>query len=300
MIKLLRPYFYKYVTAEVAKRILTNREVQYSDPRRFNDPFDTQIDLHYPFDLKDLRKPMMQRILDAANSDTPLPNADTHPTARKIEFLRQNWDRISSDKDLRDKFMPEIEEGIENMMRSLPEMHQGLRDKSTNDAKVFCVSEVHDNLLMWSHYSNNHKGAVIKFLCLPQLDNLICTAKPIVYNDDMPVMATLKEFIDDYLGFKSLDYQKIWDRMFSVKSIDWKYEREWRVIIPGEAIGTDYTDLKIYPQEVGKIILGCRMSDQDTEDILNLLTHDFDHVTATKASKNPKKFRLDFEPVKKI
>ncbi len=300
MIEPPRPYFYKYVTAEVAKIILVNWKVRYSAPSSFNDPFDTQIDLHFPFDLEDLREPMMQRILNAINSGTPLPNADSHPYAGLLEFFRQNRSRIDlSDSDLIDERMPAIEEGINNMKKSLPEMHQDLRSKFMNDAKVFCVSEVHDNLLMWSHYSDNHKGAVIKFLCLPQLNNTICAATRLTYNEDMPVMATLEEWLDSSFGFKSLDYQRMWDKMFSVKSIDWSYEREWRVIIPDEAIGDDHTDLEINPREVGEIIFGCRMSDQDTEDILNLLTHDFDHVTATKASKNQKKFCLDFETMKK-
>jgi hypothetical protein len=87
MIEPPRPYFYKYVTSEVAKLILVNRKVRYSAPSLFNDPFDTQIDLHFPFNLEDLREPTMQRFLDAANSGSPLPNADIHHNARVLEKI---------------------------------------------------------------------------------------------------------------------------------------------------------------------------------------------------------------------
>jgi hypothetical protein len=300
MTKPTQSYFYKYVTADVAKLILVNRTVRYSAPIRFNDPFDTQIDLHFPFDLEDLCEPTMERYLAAANSSTPLPNADVDPRVLVMEKFRQVRDRIGmSDRDLRVEFMPAIKAGIENLKKSLPEMHLELRNRFMNNVKVFCVSAICDNLLMWSHYADAHKGAVIKFLCLPHMDNPLCVAKPIVYSDNMPVLATLEEWIDSAFGFKSIDYTTLWDRLCLIKSIDWAYEQEWRVIIPDEAIGADFTDLKIYPQEVAEIIIGCRMPNRDVEDILALLSCDFAHVTATQALKSPRQFRLEFEHLKK-
>lgn len=114
----------------------------------------------------------------------------------------------------------------------------------------------------------------------------------------MPVLATLEEWIDSSFGFKPIDYKKMWNNMMSVKSSDWAYEKEWRVIIPLDNSPEKYIDQEIYPQEIGEIIFGCRISDQDREDILNLLTLDLEHVTVVQAKKNSRKFTLDFEPLK--
>ena len=71
----------------------------------------------------------MQRFLDAANSGSPLPNADIHHNARVLEMFRQARDRIGmSDADLIDELMPAIDEGIENLSKLLPKIHQDLRD----------------------------------------------------------------------------------------------------------------------------------------------------------------------------
>ncbi len=42
--------FFKYVTADIARTILENGTLRFSSPAMFNDPFDTQFDLHLEFD----------------------------------------------------------------------------------------------------------------------------------------------------------------------------------------------------------------------------------------------------------
>src|SRR5262249_9619868 len=35
------------------------------------------------------------------------------------------------------------------------------------NAKLLCLSEVHDNILMWSHYAQNHSGASMRGISAP-------------------------------------------------------------------------------------------------------------------------------------
>ena len=37
--------------------------------------------------------------------------------------------------------------------------------------RMLCVTEEHDNLLMWAHYANNHTGAVLELRVMPEEDN---------------------------------------------------------------------------------------------------------------------------------
>jgi hypothetical protein len=282
----------------VAKLTLINRKVRYSAPNLFNDPFDTQTDLHFPFEFEELKEPTLQRLHDAVNSNKPLPNADKHPHAWIVEHFRKNRAKIPlSGSDLRIELMPAIEEGIGQLANSLPKMHQHLRDEFIQTAKIFCVSEVPDDLLMWSHYADNHKGAVIKYRCLPQLDNMLCAAVRVAYQEEMPVMATLEEWIDSAFGFCPLDHKKMWNKTFATKSIHWAYEKEWRVIVSFEQPLADYTDFKIDPREIGEVILGCRMLEHDKSEILDLLSGDFGHVVVLESQKNQRKFVLDFCPL---
>src|SRR5437899_10994122 len=44
-----RKHFYKYFRGDTAIRILDTLRVKWSSPRLFNDPFDVQVDVRFPF-----------------------------------------------------------------------------------------------------------------------------------------------------------------------------------------------------------------------------------------------------------
>ena len=69
--------FFKYVTADTARMILENGTLRWSSPAMFNDPFDTQFDLHLEFDEAKIIDLVVdefwkifsgQKILEPANS----------------------------------------------------------------------------------------------------------------------------------------------------------------------------------------------------------------------------------------
>ena len=62
-------------------------------------------------------------------------------------------------------------------------------------------------------------------------------------------------------------------------------------------LAPDYQDVAIHPEEIGEIILGCRISEEDRTEILCLLKANFPHANVTQAKKNPTLFKLDFEKV---
>ena len=48
-----KEYFYKYLTAETALKILQNRTLKYSSPVTFNDPFDSQTRMDFDFEMSE-------------------------------------------------------------------------------------------------------------------------------------------------------------------------------------------------------------------------------------------------------
>ena len=61
-------------------------------------------------------------------------------------------------------------EGMQRVMAYAPEANAEIRGVMA-DTSVFCLSETHDNLLMWSHYAQNHTVAVVEFRVLPEVDS---------------------------------------------------------------------------------------------------------------------------------
>ena len=55
-----------------------------------------------------------------------------------------------------------IGESIKRTKDLLPALHAHQRSL-LQDAKLFCLSETKDNILMWSHYTRDHIGAVLEF-----------------------------------------------------------------------------------------------------------------------------------------
>ena len=67
-----RKHFYKYMTAETAKTVLQNGTLPGRIRSLFNDPFDTQFDLHTNTDRDKVAERAMQIILDGYSGRVPI------------------------------------------------------------------------------------------------------------------------------------------------------------------------------------------------------------------------------------
>ena len=73
--------------------------------------------------------------------------------------------------------------------------------------RVFCVSEIHNDLLMWAHYADCHRGAVVEFRCIPSgAGSALCAARPVQYQASIPVFArTVEEWVAHMVGERRLE-----------------------------------------------------------------------------------------------
>jgi prenyltransferase beta subunit len=96
---------------------------------------------------------------------------------------------------------------------------------------ILCLTEKKDNLLMWSHYANSHKGFVLEFntehCYFDQRKKNLQLAehlKKVRYTFNRPEFVLFdtalltKENMDNWIN------NFIW-----VKSDHWSYEEEWRI-----------------------------------------------------------------------
>lgn len=133
-------------------------------------------------------------------------------------------------------------------------------DDLRNTTKLLCFTSNYDNLLMWSHYGNSHKGVCIQF---NMKDYPIYQAPPLVavrYEDFKERLRIYtKDFVLDHLKFMI----RINENMYTKEKI-WSYEEEWRLILKvSEKQSNEKTFFFLYPEKIKNIILGRRFSKND-------------------------------------
>lgn len=181
-----------------------------------------------------------------------------------------------------------------------------LRDRVARMFGVLSLAEVPDSLLMWAHYSSEHRGAVIGFdKDQPFFDrrlhdqDIAGRVRPVAYSEARPRRAIVNEPQDEAQFMKELAHD-----FFLVKSPEWAYEREWRMILPAanaiEVVkdGTQEVLLYDFPAEaVREVILGCRASEATTSEVRSVLGRpEYRHVALRRARLHKELFQLVFEP----
>lgn len=292
-----KDYFCNYVTSGTAKIILDTLQVRWSSPILFNDPFDAQFDVNYDFEIEDAIQPFLTELTRLLFSETE-PNINfSHSLGDAIKRLRRFKHKMNKE-DFSGLAAEALMEGANNVRPLIIQQNSEWHEYIKN-SRVFCVAEDYDNLLMWAHYADCHKGIVIKFNCLQELDTFLCAAKPIIYSSDIPVLLTLDEFIMQNTGQSPQIYQDLFYRFAFTKSNHWSYEKEWRCFSQKENDnGEHYELVNIYPEEISAIYFGCKISPEDQSEIIANLGTSLSHVELFKAQTSNKCFELIFERIR--
>lgn len=232
-------YFYKYRSIKRAIEFLNNSSIYFSNYKDFNDPFESACKWKLDFTPKEYFD-AFQRM-----------GKDFFASATKAEEIRLGY---IDGKDL--------------LKRST--------DKILNGFAYFCMAEKPDNILMWSHYADSHKGVCFKFDLLQDL-NTFCNTVPVDYNAE-------------YLEFDTLNGNPY--AIITRKSPDWAYEHEHRTI------KVNVHGLHVIKKDVlVEIIFGCRTSDDDKTRIRDLVRNNgFNRISFSEAVVNPEAYKLDIQP----
>lgn len=172
---------YKYVTTDILKKILAGN-VRFTQPGAFNDPFELLPELHCP---------------DA--TDQVLNIAFDLQASRRIEPVGK------LQNDFRSEFCSDV-----NSRRILNELNKSIG--------ILCLSQKYNSLLMWSHYADEYKGAIISF------DNGHEFFKGLIEVEYSPHRPKF-----DMCAYTS-DTHPIPIAELCVKPKEWEYEEEIRII----------------------------------------------------------------------
>lgn len=293
-----KDFFYKYANYDTAKNILSKLQVLWRSPLLFNDPFDTQVDIRYDFDPEQLKSSLPKEIEKIIFAKEEPQFDNTNPISLDIKHLRKIRNELNPGEFIV-QMNPDIKEAIENLKRTLDTINRDWQ-KYVRDMRVFCISEVHDDLLMWAHYAKEHTGVVLKLKCIPELNTTLCAARKINYSSEIPILASKEDYIKQFTGQIKIDYGHFYKYLAFTKSDHWDYEKEWRCVNIVTTINDNLYDMVIlHPEEIDTIYLGCKISKKNRDEILKLLTWKLKHVKVFMASRSKTQFGLDFEDITK-
>jgi hypothetical protein len=149
-----------------------------------------------------------------------------------------------------------------------------------NKRGIACFSEVVDNILMWAHYADGHRGFCLEF----DTKNMhFSKAFPVTYSDFLPTMHLTKVLIQEDDDNNLMD-------MITTKSSLWSYEKEWRLFHKeGD------TKYGIGVETLTGVYFGCEMPFVHKEIISLILDNSPTKLYETKRVNG--KFKLDFHSV---
>jgi Protein of unknown function (DUF2971) len=200
---------------------------------------------------------------------------------RLMAYVR---DRHVADLDLFKRLRPE--ENWSQNMAAIKAYFQELRDSTYPFSTVADEDGKHpvNNLYMWGHYANGHRGVAIEFDPV-EIGKTVLTeynqvqseelqlhdiwAKVKYVSDVSPVTAEMyfdfaKKFIDDAWGKSKL--HEYYEAISNVKSEIWKNEREWRLHVQRHDTRARVLKYSIGAAAIKGVYLGLKAPTSSTAD----------------------------------
>jgi hypothetical protein len=173
---------YKYQPPSVqALTSLSAGKLWFSTPSKFNDPFDCALEA----------------------SLATLSDQDCNAITRRL-FPNMNIENPHVLNTVR-----------QQLSETIPQLVLEARNKVRG---VCCFTEIVDDLLMWGHYADSHRGFCLEFDTTLEP---ITKAKPVNYSYSFPNL--------DIGKIANGEHEQVLDLVLT-KAACWQYEKEWRVL----------------------------------------------------------------------
>lgn len=263
---------YKYTSEERIDNILVDNLIRFTQPQELNDPFETRQHIENIASdsfLENYFKNDSEKIMSELYS--------TYKQQVPKELIHQDMIRILEAPQVKRMF-------IENLY------------KATNKSiGILSLASSNNNLLMWAHYANSHKGFVVEFDATSEFFNQINESKEF-YGKLKKVLYTQNRPNIEY--FDSIEEGYFFDT-FLTKSKEWEYEEECRMLLPldeANQVIEDKVFLYKFPkQAILSIYLGANMADESKNRIKELIkTPENQHIKIFETIVAEKTFELEF------
>lgn len=270
---------------------------------KFNDPYDTLI----TYNPEDIKKYLNESISEELLTDL---KCKAQPLSGSC-ILGMFSERLKELSDLYERQIlkcnttNELADCILNVIMS-DTFQDGViapfKDVAKRYATIGCLCERKDSILMWSHYTDAHKGFLLEYdtvdLFYTSANNnaflLPVDYDTLRYNATEMVLSNVLRL----LGINMPEWNKFEVLMYMTKkSEEWAYEKEWRVIRFPKQRNDIHNEVDIFTCKPKAIYYGSNMLDEDREKL---------HIIATRKQipefemfldETSLKFSMDYKSV---
>jgi hypothetical protein len=255
--KIVKPcevrYLYKYraVNNRNIERMFRDNEIYMCDPNSFNDPFDCR------------------------------PSITFHKSQFKREkYFREVLKKRNPDAK-RGQLKKLVRTSLVNKKLNTPGHLEDIYKGFVSEFGIYCLSEIADDILMWSHYSESHKGFCVQFKADVTLSLFWETFK-VRYQEDFPVINIME------MG-KGVEFINA----LATKSTHWEYEQERRIIKTHNEGGPGF--YKFPPELLTGVVIGAMMPDENEKYICQLAADHSTPVKVYKANLSKTHYRVEID-----
>jgi len=237
----LPDYLFKYISLcnDYHKRMIYNNEIFFASIDKLNDPYDSVVMLRYDLATDEQ---INERYKYYVKLDHP------NLTDIEVERVAKNEMRLN---DIKNK---DRVNGILVKQRKWVSEHYG----------IFSMSSVNDSVLMWSHYSDAHKGICIRF----NIQKFLNFIRNDCVKERLLIVWNKVEYLPEYplINPFELTTDEIVIKPLLIKSNRWKYENEIRFIL------FDHPDKALIVPDgvIDQIILGCKITTENRNSMIEI------------------------------
>ncbi|MCX6183018.1 MAG: DUF2971 domain-containing protein [Bacteroidetes bacterium] len=173
---------------------------------------------------------------------------------------------------------------VERYLKNPPLFEKSIKENIDDTFKyngLCCFCKNNENILMWSHYADNHRGVCLEF-DTDRDEELFKNPLLVKYEKDIP------EF--NYFNH----YENIRDFMLGIKYIKWDYEEEVRINVNVE----NGNLIKFKKQSLSGIYFGLNCENIHQKEIKNILSQKgYSNTLLYGTQKMQRKFKVDYFPL---
>jgi hypothetical protein len=260
---------YRYMSFEYLAETLRRNEVYFPAPQSFNDPFDFKIQPIISA-ARDTRKALYDQALKSTGVNRAERRRRVRARARK--------------GTLKDKL---FQDAYRKTLQDL-----------THNCGVLCLSSVSDDILMWSHYAESHKGVCIGIeTAVLDIDSAsVCRIWQVDYQADYPKVDFLKlqsELASPDPAIKERAEDLMIRGLFLTKAEHWSYESEWRWILAQKNRARTCGWRNIPFVALSEIISGARIEEESLSRLPQLLSKSLFKPKIRRAKVSGTRFALE-------
>lgn len=292
-----KSHFFKFASIDSAIKIINSKRFIWSSPVKFNDPFDTQTGFTLNYDEATFASMLTESILRIIYSDIPIEIDSSSLFTKLLVLTREIRHKLPKEEVIRQTYSDALI-SAKNLANGVDELNIRISEHLLH-SRVFCVSELVNNVVMWSHYADQHQGVAFQLGCVDELDNSLLIAKKVDYTDRFSAFPSAEQYARHLTGEKTIDMVSLIQKIAYTKHIDWSYEKEWRVHVSmlNEPAGTGRSLYVENSQIFEAIYLGCNIKKENAMTIVTIARQELPNMKIYQAIRSKSRYELEFEIV---